>query len=766
MLALHSRLRFRTKLLASYVALGATITLVGLVGARTIEARADRQVAARTELIRRTWEISSQANSAAEQAFSFVIAGDADERVRSLDKIEAATSGLRDFDSQDGKTADEALTIKSLLLRAGELRLAADAMFEGFGSQRGVPHPEYERFETALDELLVTLVRFRDDVRAENARVRERAETAATWLTVLVAIAGVALTFVSGHLLSRRLTGGLLALRENVRAFHGAPGTPRLPGFTVTRDEIDDLVAAFDEMTITVEAQLEIIRGAQERLEDVFASIGDVLVVADARGVVIDVNPACCRAFGQSKLALVGQSVTALFISSEETAERAWPLPGAPPVVGAAHDLRIVAADGHRIPFRLNVARLRGRDHPGWVCVGENLTEKRRLESEARQAQKMEAVGRLAGGVAHDFNNMLSVILGYAELLLDGLEPTDATYEPLREMQHAGERSADLTRQLLAFSRQTAIQTQTVDVRVGVRNTAKMLQRLLGEDIETVVTEEAQPGFIEIAPGQIEQTLMNLAVNARDAMPSGGRLTLETRSVTLSPSDAARYNGVQPGRFVVLTVSDTGTGMDAQTKEHIFEPFFTTKEQGKGTGLGLSTVFGIVRACGGHLEVQSRLGHGTTFQLFFPAKRGSDAELAPASLAPSALDHGATILLVEDDAPVRALIERMLLNEGYRVLSASDAGAALAIWREASFRIDMLLTDMVMPGLRGNDLASQLRRDRPSLRVLFMSGYTDGLMLPALGRENGSAFVQKPVTAGQLTRGIDDLLRAVVPPSS
>jgi|HubBroStandDraft_1064217.scaffolds.fasta_scaffold17151_3 signal transduction histidine kinase/CheY-like chemotaxis protein len=393
----------------------------------------------------------------------------------------------------------------------------------------------------------------------------------------------------------------------------------------------------------------------------------------------------------------------------------------------------------------------------------EMVGKRQRLEGELRQAQKMEAIGRLAGGVAHDFNNMLSIILGYTSLMLEGRAEDDALHEPLVEVKRAGERSADLTRQLLAFSRQEAIETQVFDVGAVADDTLKMVRRVVGENIEVTATRAFEPCLAEFASGQIEQILMNLVVNARDAMPRGGRLEIDTRLTTLGAADAAEHEPLEPGRYVVLTVRDNGIGMDPQTKERIFEPFFTTKEQGRGTGLGLSTVFGIVHERGGRIEVESELGQGSCFRMILPVAHAG--ELGPQTQRASVSVQAArTVLLVEDEDQVRGLVQRILRKRGYKVIAARDAREALARSEEYSGPIDLLLSDVMMPGMCGPELADRLLARRPLLKILFMSGYTDAFSPSDLGRGTGRVFLQKPITPDVLGQKIRDMFS--IPPDA
>lgn len=391
----------------------------------------------------------------------------------------------------------------------------------------------------------------------------------------------------------------------------------------------------------------------------------------------------------------------------------------------------------------------------GVVILSIDVTEGRRLENQLRQAQKLEAIGRLAGSVAHDFNNLLSVILSYSALILEQMAPTDPIRPDLEAIEHAGERAGDLTRQLLAFSRQQLMALRLVDLNDIVRESERIFRRLLGEDVELVCHRERHLPQVLVDPGQMEQVLMNLAINARDAMPNGGKLTLETQSVSLDAAYAGEHLGVSPGRYVMLAVSDTGHGMDKATQAQIFEPFYTTKGPGKGTGLGLSTVFGIVKQSGGSIWVYSEPGAGTTFKVYIPvAPSDLVVPAAKTEAAPETLTGSETVLLTEDQAEVREVARQVLQRYGYHVLVASNAGEALLHCERHPLPIDLLLTDVVMPHMNGRDLARRLAEIRPEMKVIYMSGYTDHSVVEHAFLEAGVDFVQKPIVPEQLARKV------------
>jgi two-component system, cell cycle sensor histidine kinase and response regulator CckA len=390
----------------------------------------------------------------------------------------------------------------------------------------------------------------------------------------------------------------------------------------------------------------------------------------------------------------------------------------------------------------------------------QDIDDRRKLQDQYRQAQKMEAVGRLAGGVAHDFNNLLSVILSYSELAIDDLKPGDPLRHDMTQIRTAAQRATGLTSQLLAFSRQQVMEPRVLYLNEIVGPMKSMLGRLLGEDIELTVLSPSSIGRVLVDPSQIEQVVMNLAVNARDAMPDGGKLTIATSELNIDETYAGRPPNVVPGRFVLLTVTDNGVGMTEATQARIFEPFFTTKEQEKGTGLGLSIVFGIAQQSGGYVSVHSEPGRGTTFNIYLPRTERVAEPAVIASSPPLALDGSETILLVEDEEQVRIVACAILRRHGYKVLEASNGGEALLISIDFSARIDLLLTDVVMPRVGGRRLAEQLALQRPEMKLLFASGYTDDAIIHHGVQDAGFAFLQKPFTPQALLKKVRDVLNA------
>ena len=392
--------------------------------------------------------------------------------------------------------------------------------------------------------------------------------------------------------------------------------------------------------------------------------------------------------------------------------------------------------------------------------VLRRTAERVALEDQLLQSQKMEAVGRLAGGVAHDFNNLLTVILGYNEMLRDRVRTDLVAMEYSDEILHAAERASALTNQLLAFSRRQVAVPRVVDLNEIVLGIDKMLRRIIGEDIQLEVSLSPELPSVKVDPSHIDQVIMNLAVNSRDAMPEGGRLTIETAKVEFTEDYANRHIGIEPGQYVMLAVSDTGIGMDEATRARLFEPFFTTKEKGKGTGLGLSIVYGIVKQNGGDIRVYSEPGRGTALKVYLPAVTEAAESMAPAGESSAAGQATETILLVEDEPQVRSLTRTMLTSLGYRVLEAESADLALGITSGHEGPLDLLLTDIVMPRMSGTDLARELKATRPGLRVLYMSGYTDSGVIDQGMLTAGTPFIQKPFTRATLSRTVREVLDA------
>jgi PAS domain S-box-containing protein len=391
------------------------------------------------------------------------------------------------------------------------------------------------------------------------------------------------------------------------------------------------------------------------------------------------------------------------------------------------------------------------------LSVLQDITQRKQLEEQLRQSAKMEAVGMLAGGIAHDFNNLLTIINGYSHILLNALPAADPNHSAVEQIMKAGERAATLTRQLLSYSRRQVLQPKLLNLNQLLNGMEAMLRRLIGEDIELCFAPGREIGQVNADPGQIEQVVMNLAVNARDAMPRGGTLTVETCNAELDARHIPAHNGMQPGKYVALSVGDNGSGMDAETRAHLFEPFFTTKAQGQGTGLGMTTVFNIVKQSGGGMEVHSEPGNGTSVKVYLPRIDQPAATETEAPVAKAARGSE-TILLVEDEEQVRNLVRDTLRREGYRVLDAPGAAEARRIAGAYQGPIHLLVADVVMPKEGGRELAASLAPRRPTMKVLFMSGYTDQATVDEGLLRGGSAFIQKPFTPSALAGKVREIL--------
>ncbi|HEX6765253.1 MAG TPA: response regulator [Polyangiaceae bacterium] len=506
---------------------------------------------------------------------------------------------------------------------------------------------------------------------------------------------------------------------------------------------------------------------AHERqlLSRILDSMEDGVVALDPSGNVIAFNPRAEKLLGVASHDLVPATWTrtcGVFLPDQKTPlpEELDPLAHAM----AGKSLRETeiyvknrAVQGAELSAAATPLRDGAHSTVGGIAVFRDVTEQRRLERQLSQAQKMEAVGQLAGGVAHDFNNLLAVITGYAELLLQQIQPGDAAHDDLGQLLSASERAAQLTKQLLAFSRRQIFQPKVLELNDIVANVEKLLRRVIGEHIDLRTVLAPNLGSIRADSSQIEQVVVNLAVNARDAMPNGGKLTIETANVSLDAAFLDANPRAKPGEFVMLAMSDTGTGMDSETQGHVFEPFFTTKEPGKGTGLGLATVYGIVQQADGHIWLYSELGHGTTFKIYFPRVWGAEAP-APVRRTMSPVTASATVLLVEDDDAVRQVTARMLKNRGYTVFEARTPNDARAICAEHGDAVDLLLTDVVMPDTSGPKLAEELMTSHPRLRVLYMSGYSGAAVARHGALAEDVAYLEKPFTASSLSAKVRDAL--------
>ncbi|HEY4100449.1 MAG TPA: response regulator [Gemmatimonadales bacterium] len=472
-------------------------------------------------------------------------------------------------------------------------------------------------------------------------------------------------------------------------------------------------------------------------------------------GILREANAGFVRMFGYDSVdEVIGKPVSA-FVADESQAEVARRVSQE---IEGSYEFVGLRKDGARIQVEATSRTHASGDRRYRLTALRDLTEKRVLEEQFRQAQKMEAIGRLAGGVAHDFNNLLMVITGCGELLLEDLAAGDPRRENADELIKAAEAAAALTRQLLAFSRQQVIQPRVITIESVLQSSEKMLRRLIGEDVALALALNPAPATVKIDPHQLEQVVMNLVVNARDAMPSGGRITIDTTVLDLDDAYVRSHWPATAGMYVMLAVTDTGIGMDESTRARIFEPFFTTKEMGKGTGLGLSMVYGIVRQSGGFIWVYSEPGRGATFKIYLPLVDGSADVVDHVTEIGAAPTGTETILLVEDEEAVRSVVRQALDRHGYKVLVAPDGAAAIGILTASDQPVHLLITDVVMPGLSGRQLAEQFATMRPAARILFMSGYTTDAVVRHGVLDPGIAYLQKPFSPAALLRKVRQVL--------
>lgn len=587
----------------------------------------------------------------------------------------------------------------------------------------------------------------------QAAQTWERAERRQWWLSA------------SSIMLSLVLTVGILSLA--------------LPLFTVESkayDAVDKhvlvnalfgLVLLFDVYVVFQQLQIYRIRRQIAAREELFELISenaaDMIAVVNADGTRAYNSPSYERLLGYSPEELRG-TVAFEQVHPDDRAK----------VMDAANEAKR-SGQGKRVEYRMRHKGGRWvslestasviRDSKGQVqklvIVNRDVSERKQLEEQLQMAQKVEAIGRLSGGIAHDFNNILGVIIGYTEALQERISPENEFREPIDEIQRAGKRAASLTQQLLAFSRKQVLEPKILDLNAVIRDMEKMLDSLMGEHIELVLELSESPGTVKADRTQLEQIVLNLGVNARDAMAEGGKLVVETSKITMDGADPARPAYMQPGDYVLLKVTDTGCGMTREVQAHIFEPFFTTKENGKGTGLGLSTVYGVVKQSGGYILVESEIGRGAAFNIYLPLVQ-APAEMAKQPPAPAkpARRNQATILLVEDEASLRKLTRDALQASGYTVHEAADAAQALEIAKKSG-PIDLLLSDVVMPGMSGHALAGAFAISHPDTRVLFMSGYACGEIAKQGVLNDGRAILQKPFRREELIRRVEEALLGV-----
>ncbi len=549
-----------------------------------------------------------------------------------------------------------------------------------------------------------------------------------------------------GEVVNRRKDGSLYFAEQTITPVRDAAG------------EVSRFIAIEQDIGARKRTE-ESLRETNEKLQSLVRAAPLAVIILDREARVLQWNTAAERIFGWKESDVVGKPLPIVPDEEKEkfemTLESDWR--GEPQ---SDFKVRRMQKDGSLIDVSLWTAPL--RDRQGQIVASlrllADITERIRLEEQFRQAQKMEAVGRLAGGVAHDFNNILTVIGGFCDVALDGIAPQDPIVSDLVEIKKAADRAASLTRQLLAFSRRQILSPKVLDLNSLIRDMEKMLGRILGEDVDLRLALAERLGPIEADPGQIEQVLLNLAVNARDAMPKGGQLVIETTDTTLGAAYLGLHLDAKEGNYVLLAVSDTGIGMDAQTQSHLFEPFFTTKAEGKGTGLGLATIYGIVKQSHGNIAVYSEPGQGTAFKIYFPRFDKSFASKKSETVKPVVVGGSETVLLAEDEETLRGLAERVLAKNGYHVLSARDGAEAIKLLETYDGPIHLLLTDVVMPKAGGRQVAEHAAGKFPEMKILYISGYTDDAIVLSGVLDAEVAFLQKPFSPDALVRKVRQVL--------
>jgi two-component system cell cycle sensor histidine kinase/response regulator CckA len=528
------------------------------------------------------------------------------------------------------------------------------------------------------------------------------------------------------------------------------------------------IILLFDVYVVFQQVQLSRFRRQLAEREEQFRLISenaaDMIAVVDTKGQRLYNSPSYEKLLGYTQEELgktssfdqIHEDDRKTVVDAANEARRTG--------MGRTVEYRVRHKDGRWLTLESTASVVRNRDGEveKLVIVNRDITHRKQLEEQLHRSQKLEAIGRLSGGVAHDFNNLLGLIIGYSEALQERIPPDDPFREAVDEIQNAGKRAAALTQQLLAFSRKQVLEPRILSLNTIILDVEKMLCRLVGEDIQIELLLAPDTGTVKADRSQIEQVILNLVVNARDAMPDGGKVTIETGNWTLDRSTVLRHPYVIPGPYAMLKVTDTGCGMDAELQSHIFEPFFTTKEKGKGTGLGLATAYGIIKQSGGYVWVDSEVGKGTTFRIYLPEANGVAEAVPEVKPVAKVTSERRTILVVEDERSLRKLTRKTLSDAGHKVFEAGDAAEALEISRKTKGAIDLLLTDVIMPGMSGKKLADVLVAERPGIGVLYMSGYTDGEIATHGILEQGTTILRKPFTRDELMRQVESALAVVV----
>ena len=651
------------------------------------------------------------------------------------------------------------------------LARALDSM-EGLRREKASGHvaglAELERGKSEMDELRAELTAMgneEDRLLMERSTAEEKTQRRLRYAVFVGGLLGLLGGVGAALFFNRKIGRRIRQLEEQARLV--AEGQPILSEFT-GHDEIARLGRTLKETSQQLARQAAELKAAHSAANVELREANEVrravvqssplaIWATDLEGQVSFWNPAAERIFGWTAEEVIGGKPPVI-PSDQQDEQREWLERFRRGESLAGVERSRVKKDGSCIDVVIWTAPLRdvNGNISGVIVIDSDVTEHKLLEEQFRQSQKLEAVGRLAGGVAHDFNNLLTVISGYTELLIRDLKDSPGLLEFAQEIQQATSRAAGLTAQLLAFSRRQISQPRIVDLNSVVSSSMRLLRRLIGEDIEIISRLDPDLGRIKADPVHIDQLILNIAVNARDAMTNGGKLTIETANTPLDADYAGRHIGVAPGPYCMLAISDTGIGMDAATRSRIFEPFFTTKEAGKGTGLGLSIVYGIVKQNSGEIMVYSEPGKGTTFKIYFPAVEA--APEIPGREDQAQARGSETILLCEDDEAIRKLVHKMLARQGYHVLETETPEQALDLLRQRSEAADLLLTDLVMPRMSGLDLAQAVRDLRPGTKVVYMSGYTDSHVSHNWVLGPDTAFLQKPFTAADLSQKVREVL--------
>jgi len=668
---------------------------------------------------------------------------------------------MKNLDEVDGRVAEWLASLDRLDRDADRLE-AADRAMDGL--------------RESLSRMLHEESKLLDQRLGEERAAQERLQAAILTGGAMGLLGGIFAALV----FARRIGGRIAQLEQEARnVAQGLPMQAEVRG----NDEIARLGRTLKKSSELIAAQTELLRAAREELEErvemrtaeLQTANEELSRVNEVRQAIIGSSPLAIWAIDlDGRVTFWGPAAERIFGWTEAEVLN-QPLPVIPPDAAneyaqwlqrfrqgeklAAISCRRLRKGGKLIEVLIWTAPLRDSSGAinGTILIDSDISEQRLLEEQFRQSQKLEAVGRLAGGVAHDFNNLLTVIMGYIELLMAEARGNANLVEYAQQVQYAADRASSLTAQLLAFSRRQIGQPKLLDLNDVVAHSMKLLDRIVGEDIEIAMHLDPSLGKIILDPVHIDQVMMNLVVNARDAMTSGGKLTIETTAVALDDQYTGQHLGVMPGRYAMLAISDTGIGMNAETRNRIFEPFFTTKEVGRGTGLGLSIVYGIVKQAGGDIIVYSEEGRGTTFKIYLPLAEPRE-EPPPAHTMFPELRGKETILLCEDESDIRKLVETLLSRQGYQLLTAETPARAVELARRDGGPVDLLLTDVVMPGMNGFELAQEVRKNRPNLRALFMSGYTDNHASNTWMMSADTPFVQKPFSAVTLLQKVREVL--------